>query len=153
MDLFENEVVRTLGLHQPFATALYLDHKIETRWVTWGKKPPFPIGRYMIYSTQKIYSPNEVLAIGKDWALCGWQNDIRYLIRGTPLYVADLCSVRDMTEEDQPNTFVKYYPPQTKRLVVLRFARYRRIKFHGKFKGKQGVGILTPEQKAQIEFL
>ena len=44
--------IRTLGFYQPFGS-LMLHGKIETRWVRKGKKPPFPLGKYIFYTTQK----------------------------------------------------------------------------------------------------
>ncbi len=54
----KKELIRTLGLYQPFAT-LMLHGKVESRWVKKGKKPPFPLGRYLIYSTKKAYDVAE----------------------------------------------------------------------------------------------
>lgn len=53
--------IRTLGLYQPFATLMMPPYnKDETRWVKSGRKPPFPLGIYMIYSTKKQYASSEV---------------------------------------------------------------------------------------------
>lgn len=49
------EITRSLGWYQPYAS-LMLKGKVESRWVMKGKKPPFPLGPYLIYATKKEYS-------------------------------------------------------------------------------------------------
>jgi hypothetical protein len=157
MDLFGNEVIRTLGLHQPYASLMWTHDKIETRWVKKGKKPPFPLGKYVLYATKKIMDAGEVVRVSGPFIHDQrWPEDPRYLITGIPLVVADLVKVDDWTMEKNwdlgHKTFVMYDESETHRRVMLFFENKNRIKpFH--LKGKQGVGILTPEQKAMIEYL
>lgn len=155
-DLFGNEVIRSLGLHQPYASLMWTHNKIETRWVKKGKKPPFPLGTYMIYATQKIYKLDEVENIsGHFLPKEMWVNDMRYAIIGQPLVICHLESVYDYVNPGKvaSDTFVLYKVSDTHRLVCLKFSLVQRIKYNGIFKGKQGVGILTPEQKSLIEFI
>jgi hypothetical protein len=72
IDIFGNETIRTIGLYQPFASLMH-HGKIETRWVKKGKKPPFPLGKYILYSTLKSYSDKEL-----DY-ICGERQFVRIM--------------------------------------------------------------------------
>lgn len=152
MDLFGNEVIRSLGLLQPYASLMILKDKLETRWVLNGKKPPFPRGKYLIYSCKRVFKPDEVKRISGPYLDDEWMDDFRYKYVGMALFIADLVGVRDMVWDDQEKAFVEWGRAQDSRQVILDFQNRRRIKMFP-FKGKQGVGILTPEEKAQIEIL
>lgn len=77
--------IRTLGFYQPFGT-LMLHGKIETRWVKVGKKPPFPEGKYLFYSTQKRCKYDKLLQSGMFFELFPeltgiWEKDKNYFKR------------------------------------------------------------------------
>jgi hypothetical protein len=155
--------IRTLGLYQPFAT-LMLHGKIETRWVGSSrngklKKPPFPFGKYLIYSTKKAYDYFEVLNIagkhhaeilkleaGEDWAT--------YHLKGCAICIGDLVDIIDPIKKTTKNTFVKYAPALNGcRRVGLVFQNIQRIKpfeFKG---GKQGIGFLHWTDVEKIEII
>lgn len=157
MGLFGNgdEIIRTLGFYQPFCS-LMLHGKIETRWVRMGKKAPFPLGRYLLYTTK---SPCTDLQL-TDW--CGDEltnhisavlsEDQTLSLNGYALCVGELYYVGDMDSMIEKECFVKY------KGVIKRKDKYGRehdynqrtlyfkniqsiIPFEFKF-GKQGVGIL-----------
>jgi hypothetical protein len=159
------ETIRTLGLYQPFA-GLMLHGKIETRFVRNGRKPPFPLGKYLIYSTLKsydVYGGGIVYAGGLDNICTPEQiHQILDLMNsdapafntfGSALMLADLAYIIDPITPDIENTFVQYVAPDsTHRRVGLVFENVQRIKPFA-FKGKQGIGFLTDEQRAQIEII
>lgn len=163
-DLFGSDaVVRSLCLWQPYASLMLLNNKQETRWVKKGKKAPFPPGKYMIYSAKQPVKFNDVERVSGGLMPEGWKTDPRYFILGQPLFIADLNAIAEWNtalhrtdiESTEKLTFVKHeYDPgnNTHRRVILFFINIQRIKSFP-YKGKQGVGILTPEEKAQIEFL
>lgn len=163
IDLFGNEKIRTLGLYQPFAT-LMLYGKIETRWVNYPKKAPFPLGKYLIYSTQRCYDffeAEQMMGEEVDLAHRHFKTEINYgkgtinpetkdFILGHAICLGDLVHILDPITPDIHHTFVEYMAPCTRRRVGLAFENMQRIEPF-KFKGKQGVGILTEEQKKLIK--
>lgn len=155
-DLFgnQNDVIRSLGLFQPYCSLMWTHDKLETRWVLRGKKPPFPKGKYMIYACKRAYTVPEVQSISGNYLDTAiWDHNLQYMLTGMPLLIADLVSVRDMEWDDQPKAFVALNQEvKGSRQVILEFHNKQRIKPFP-FKGKQGVGILTPEQIAQIELI
>lgn len=156
-DLFgnEKEVIRTLGFYQPFGS-LMLHGKIETRWCRVGRKPSFPLGKYLFYTTQKKCG-NGVLF---DW--CGAEimsniiqtlsGELTKFLFGYALCYGTLFSIRPMRLEDEKKCFVKY------KGIILRkdkngveheyqqqclfFENIERIEPYKFLEGKQGVGIL-----------
>src|SRR5882762_3546520 len=54
------QIIRTLGLYQPFAFLIMHGKTIETRWVAYGRKPPFPLGTYLIYSCKSLKWLDEI---------------------------------------------------------------------------------------------
>lgn len=153
-DLFGNHFIRSLGLYQPYASLIFTHDKLETRWVINGKKPPFPKGKYMIYACKRAYAPHEVRHISGGYLDPDiWIADPRYCLTGMPLGIADLVDVYDMGWEDQEQAFVELNRDVIgSRQVILEFQNKQRIKPFP-YKGKQGVGILTPEEIAQIELI
>lgn len=156
--------IRTLGLYQPYAE-LMMHGKIETRWIRAGRKPPFPLGRYLLYSTKKCYTLQELshIAGGKQY------NRIHNIINGlslsygTALCVGDLVKIIYIVPGMDDETFVRYQHPifeidkkrngLVKRVMIgLIFGNVRPIKPFP-FKGKQGVGFLQPEDAAKIQYL
>jgi hypothetical protein len=168
----KSEVVRTLGLYQPFA-GLMLHGKIETRLVGryWDpinekivdRKPPFPLGKYLLYATKK---PFDVFGVAK---ISGRFYDRLSTIQhgdywkdfhlfGMAICVGDLTEIIDPISP-QPATFVDLdcvvfdisnYP--THRRVGLVFKNIQRIEPFP-FKGKQGIGFLSDADKSKIKFL
>lgn len=111
-DLFGNEKIRTLGLYQPYAS-LMLHGKIETRWVEDGKKPPFPIGKYLIYSTKQDSSMQSFLAISGKYCASVWDvlsrpvHPLEHVAGGCPIMIGTLHNIRKyIPGDDGPKTFV-----------------------------------------------
>jgi hypothetical protein len=145
--------IRTLGLYQPFAS-LMLHGKIETRWVRNGKKPPFPLGQYLIYSTQKKYTIGELMMV----AGLKQYDRIQQILREEPtknltrtaICTGWLSNVRPMTEEDEDKTFVAFDPEPDRTLWCLEFDRIIRIIPFPFLDGHQGIGFLSEENKTKI---
>lgn len=147
------EVIRTLGYYQPFCSLMFHGKK-ETRWVRKGKKPPFPLGKYLFYSTKKKC---ESLL---EWCGLEIMNSIRVTLdsddsmyyNGYALGYGVLSNIRLMTKEDEAAAFVKYQGEQVrvdkngKEHVyvqwILEFKHVERITPYPFKDGKQGVGIL-----------
>lgn len=145
--------IRTLGFYQPFCSLMFHGKK-ETRWVRKGRKPPFPLGKYLFYSTKKKCESLQ------EW--CG--QDIMNVIRvtldeddtmyynGYALGYGELVNIRPMTKEDEPLAFVLFQGEQwrtdkngTKHIYVqwiLEFENVERIEPYVFTEGKQGVGKL-----------
>ncbi len=163
-DLFENEKIRTLGLYQPFAS-LMLHGKMESRWVKRGNKAPFPLGKYLIYSTQKAYSDSEFLRMsGPEYrdAKRILADEGTTMVRGEALCIGELVEVCPMPKMWLSMAF--YWPPVKELedcddiaidgyvLWALWFMEVKRINPFP-FKGKQGVGILKASEQAKIRFV
>lgn len=161
--LFSHEgPIRTLGFYEPFGS-LMLHGKIETRWIMTGKKPPFPLGRYAFYTTQKECTCDELL----EW--CG-EDLMEEIMKKTDhtvrpsmlLGFGTLTNIRPMTIQDEPTAFVKYHGLKTvdtpkgmvrKTQWALIFTDVKAIEpvwfldDNGKSLGKQGVGFLPAKFK------
>lgn len=150
--------MRTLGFWQPYGS-LMLKGKIETRVVEVGRKPPFPLGDYLFYTTQKS-TDRDLLSkwCGED--ILNNMMDIlvkepTFTLNGYAIATAKLVSIRPMTKEDEPKCFVKYFGITEKHDAKgkLRFYHqncliFEDIKRIDPFKfeyGKQGVGIANAE--------
>lgn len=164
-DLFDNEInykIRTLGFYQPFGS-LMLHGKVETRWVRKGKKPPFPLGKYLFYTTKKECS-NKMLS---DWS--GWQliNAMtNYLgpkkpgLNGSAIAIGELFNLRLMTQADERIGFVKFIGEKTvikdrKEIIYVQWClEFKDVKalvpFEWKF-GKQGVGFVPLSEIIKIK--
>lgn len=161
-DLFGNEtkqeVIRTLGFYQPFGTLMH-HGKIETRWVRKGKKPPFPLGKYVFYTTANECSYETL----EDW--CGidivveieeiLQYDVTRNFSKSILSYGELIEVRPLTKEDEPKAFVKFIGEKIfkdkngKDVVKVQWALIFKnvqpitpVPYHH---GKQGVGFLDKQ--------
>lgn len=158
-----SEKIRTLGMYQPYAS-LMLHGKIETRWVKKGKKPPFPLGKYLIYSTKRAYSGEQFRFVAGETykdamnklggGLLWWA-----LPRGCALLVAELkrvelWNIHDPSDhiEAFANTYVKPETDPEFDRWLLYFENVTAIK-QFKFKGKQGIGFLKPGDRNKIEFI
>lgn len=164
-DLFgnSNEILRTIGLYQPYAS-LMLHGKVETRWVRKGKKPPFPLGKYLIYSTQKAATEDEIC----DWSGHGEvmeflsdtiRQEITVNMRGYGLAIADLVKIEPMARNQEMGCFVKYKGEKQKRVNgklitytqwCLYFRNVHRITPFEFKHGKQGVGLFPELEKHLI---
>jgi len=158
--------IRTLGLYQPYAT-LMLHGKIETRWVAVGKKPPFPLGKYLIYATQKCYNfhdaeklmgdqvdkAHEKFRLEFQFGSSGTLNPkTKSFLLGHAICIGDLVSIIDPILPSTTDTYVEYVAPCSRRRVGLVFENMKRIEPF-QFKGKQGIGFLTPEDEAKIKYI
>lgn len=157
--------IRTLGLYQPYA-GLMAYGKIETRWVKKGKKPPFPLAEYLLYSTKKRYEDFEFRSIaGEMWYKKSteirmsdktgiFHRDGYAILLGRLSHIIDTDGiVMNDLDKGLLKTFVDVgYETETHRLVGLVFEGIQRIKPF-QFNGKQGVGILSPEDFQKIEIL
>lgn len=156
--------IRTLGFWQPYGS-LMLNGKIETRIIEQGKKPPFPLGEYIFYTTQKS-TPNPILF---DW--CGAEimssiidanrNEPTANLHGYAIAKGELTSIRPMTKSDEVRCFIRYFgviektDKQGKKRYYhqqcLIFEDVKRIEpFEFKF-GKQGIGIANDEVVMKIK--
>lgn len=158
-DLFGNEIIRTLGLYQPYATLMLPPYnKVETRWVRRNKKPPFPLGKYLIYATKKQYTAFEFESIaGKRLAHQAnkllFQHGDKNLWIGHAIGVGELYKIEEMTNRLDDRAFVESFAGDSAhQMWALHFKDMKRINPF-KFKGKQGVGILPKEQHHLIELL
>jgi hypothetical protein len=156
------EPIRTLGFYQPFCSLMFHGKK-ETRWVRKGKKPPFPIGRYLLYSTKnKCEAPTLFQWCGPEIMLLITQTlegDVTRFINGMALGFGELVNIRLMVKEDEADAFVKYVGEQeridkngVKHIYVqwvLEFKKTERI-MPFCFKGKQGVGVFSQSEYEQL---
>lgn len=159
----KKEKIRTLGFYQPFGS-LMLHGKIETRWVKDGKKPPFPLGKYLFYTTQKPCDPQNL----ESW--CGgemihwiWkvlEHEPTKDLDGYAIATGNLVEVKLLTLDDE-NTFVKFVGSKidTSSKIIydkkvqwgLHFKDVKRIApFKWKF-GKQGVGFVPDSELRKIK--
>lgn len=155
MNLFnEPETIRTLGFYQPWGS-LMLHGKIETRKVKIGKKPPFPKGKYLFYTT-KLACPNWKVF---DW--CGpeiFDNIITTLkdeptkeLSGWAIAVGELKKAPwVMNNKDEARCFVANKDEQGKSTWCLEFENIQRIEPFEFLFGKQGVGILPISEHSKI---
>lgn len=149
-DLFNNGPIRCLGLYQPYAS-LMLHGKIETRLVRRFKSPPFPLGKYLIYSTKKDIS------IGAIHRISGTvQTDRIYgtlipqdqpheptaTMFGYAIAVGDLDHIRPMTAADEDAAFALYQEDPCYKQWCLIFKNVQRIEPFVWLYGKQGIGII-----------
>lgn len=158
--------IRTIGLYQPYAT-LMLHGKLESRWVAAGKKPPFPLGKYLIYSTKKEYTISEFQHLaGMFWdrAMSILRTDHSKHRTGVGLAIGELyCVEKIYTFSQCEEAFIEPPTPldddvknqfayDGRALWGLRFKNVQRVKPFP-FKGKQGVGFLSEEDQAKIEYV
>jgi hypothetical protein len=157
------EKIRTIGLYQPYAS-LMLHGKIESRWVKRGKKPPFPLGKYLIYSTKKAYSMEEFARIAGDTekeAMRRLQGEPTRFKNGYAIAIGELTEVvpfggkytENLAFVDTDLTYWQSPDPLTidgHVLWALKFENVQRIKPFP-FKGKQGVGFVPAELIEKIE--
>jgi len=158
-ELYKGQVIRTLGLHQPFATLMLRGKSIETRWIMRGKKPPFPKGVYALYSTSKSYSEDELRAIcghQYDRAMRDSEGDSSH-VHNHLILVGELDKLVYVVPSMADETYIEYSERDTHVLVGLVFKNVRRIKpipfvdEDGRKAGKQGIGFLSGYHRRQIQ--
>jgi len=164
MELLQGEKMRTLGFFQPFGS-LMLHGKVETRWVREGRNAPFPLGKYLFYTTMTPCNSSMLL----DW--CG--PDIAEHIKDTlksdatdrlnryAIGIGDLVAVRHLTAET-PNTFVKFVGRKTE---IIKGVPVTKIQWGLHFEnvqcidpipwelGKQGIGFVPDEEMKKIKII
>lgn len=168
IEISKNEIIRTLGLYQPYAS-LMLHGKIETRWVSNERTPPFPLGKYLLYSTKKAYKEQEFKHISGEFyqdAINALKDDTTVTMNGFGLCIGDLVKIEKCFPLMMPNTFVGlrkianqldlHAEPNDLQiddhlLWALHFENVIPIEPFA-FKGKQGVGFLSEEDRAKIKF-
>lgn len=171
------ETIRTLGFYQPFGT-LMLYGKLETRWIRSGKKPPYPLGKYLIYTTKK--GAGDLVF---DWCtsaniermnnnLPGAKSDDTRMLYGYAIAIGELTLVRKMESQDEDDAFVKFIgekdfavnktiagiqtslPAIVKKVQwVLKIDDVKRIEPFVFEYGKQGVGIFPEKDHDKIKTL
>jgi hypothetical protein len=150
---------RTICLKQPFA-GLMLHGKVETRWIRNGRKSPFPLGAYMIYSSKAAYPYDDAKDIaGDQWPkiLEIAETDKNLFRDASPICMAKLVKIIDpLIVEDHTDikTFCTIHDPDScYHMVGLVFEEVRAIN-HFEFKGgKQGVGFLDDQYIPLIDFV
>lgn len=148
--------IRTLGLYQPFAS-LMRHGKIETRWVKKDKKPPFPLGLYLFYSTQKRYEYGEIMQISGrkcfDWMDEVLKGDDTVKMCGYTMCIGELYMVGKMTNDIELECFVEYKESDTHHLIALRCRSVKHV-FCAKWDhGKQGVGFVPDTEMDKITLI
>lgn len=149
-----NIEIRTLGFYQPFCSLMF-HGKLETRWVRKRRKPPFPLGQYLFYSTKnKCENPTLYQWCGADIRLTIEETlagDVTRFMNRTALGVGTLENVRLMTIEDEPLAFVKFIGEQSRidkhgdeNIYVQWILEFKNVtRFDQPFafiEGKQGIG-------------
>lgn len=165
----EENKIRTLGFYQPFGS-LMLHGKIETRWIQDGKKPPFPTGKYLFYTTKTPCGNVDLF----DWCGVRLLNSINETLKDEPtrnlngyaIALGDLDETYWMRGQDEGQSFVKFVHRKTvarkkeaETLAVkylqwcLLFKNIQRIDpFEWKF-GKQGVGFVPESEIDKIKII
>ncbi len=161
-----SRVIRTIGLYQPFGSLMLPEYgKVETRWIREGRKPPFPEGEYLIYTTKKPVDIPTMI----EW--CGVQevsrinelllNEPTIHYNGYAIAKAYLSAKWELKQEDQ-NTYVKFTgrkteiikgEPVVKIQWALKAENVQRIQPFKWKHGKQGVGIVPVEELENIKVL
>lgn len=168
-DLFGQEVIRTIGMYQPFCSMMLTPYnKLETRWALEGRRPSYPLGKYIGYSTLKPCTDEQFI----EWT--GGTKRPEYLkqepLNGYAIWLGEVTGMRLMEKKDETTTYIKYigrklFPKVieqinvTKIQWVLFFENVKQIqtfKFedeNGKSIGKQGVGKLEFKYHHKIKII
>lgn len=167
----KDDKFRTIGFYQPFGS-LMLHGKIETRWILEDRVPPFPLGKYLFYTTQSpIYKPTLI-----EW--CGDEilSKIDKVLENEPtknlggagvgyaIAIGELTKIRLLKKEEADLAFVKFVGTQNqlntttakyqiKDQWALHFENVQRIEpFVWKF-GKQGIGFVPESELSKIKII
>lgn len=152
--------IRTLGLYQPYAGLMFSSDKVETRWVRKGKKPPFPLGWYALYSTKKAFQDHEVKFIsGPAYRHIVEERKLRpelFDANGCIIGFAKLVTVERMDHNPIVGaigrTFVDYQDDHEFDRWILIFENQIEVA-HFPYRGKQGVGFLDDEHRLRINHI
>lgn len=136
---------------------LMLHGKLETRYVKTGKKPPFPLGPYLIYSTKKRYSWKDLMS------MCGVPTYVNITgiealakkgkYKGVAICTCDLVEIIDpLPDGHWDKAYVTVAATETHRPVGLRFENVKAVRPFKIGKGKQGVGWLAPDLEKLIVY-
>lgn len=122
-----------------------------------GKKAPFPFGEYLIYSTQRHYSESEFKNISGEFyddAKRVLTNEPTVELYGQAIACGYLLQKFICSPSMMHSTYVsaKQLNSTTHTLWGLQFVNIRRIQPFP-FKGKQGIGFLSEEDKWKIKFI
>lgn len=163
---FEKEIIRTLGFYQPFCS-LMRHGKIETRWVREGKKPPFPLGKYLLYSTKEPCTDEQLDHWCGSSLYCNLTealaNDTTKELNGYAIAIGQLVNLRHMTRWDDEEAFVRFVGTAARQdkngkwhkyiQWCLEFENVQAIEPFPFAFGKQGVGILPESEHSKIKIL
>lgn len=145
--------IHTIGLYQPFAS-LMLHGKIETRWVKKGRKPPFPLGKYLVYSTANRYGLGDIFMISgsKQYDRMNevLKGDETVVLTRHAICLIDLVELRQMVKEDEDKTFVEYRESPDRILWCLVPGEIQRIQPFPFLDGHQGIGFLSEENRKKL---
>lgn len=145
--------IRHIGLYQPFAS-LMRHGKIETRWIKKGKKPPFPLGLYVVYSTVKRYDLGEIMSVSGrmcfDWIEQVLKGDDTVGKTKCVICVGELYMVSKMTRDIELECFVEYKESDEKDLWALRFKRIKFLENSEWNYGKQGIWFVPESEYGNI---
>lgn len=145
--------VRCIGLYQPFAS-LMRHGKIETRWVQKGRKPPFPEGLYLIYSTKRRYELGEIMEISGrkcfDWMEEVLRGDQTVGQLGYTICLGYLYIKHPMTKDIELECFVEHKESETHDLWAMRFKEVVMLEPTVWNHGKQGVGFVPESEYDNI---
>ncbi len=153
--------IRTLGFYQPFGSLMLYD-KIETRWVRENKKPPFPLGKYLFYTTKKPCDEKTML----EW--CGpkmykeilelMEGERTWPLNGYAIGIGDLIKIKPLEIEEESKAFVKFAGIKTEVSINkvqwgLHFENVQGIEpFEWKY-GKQGIGFVPESEIDKIKIV
>src|SRR5688572_6071512 len=141
MDLFgnnKNETIRTLAYYEPFGSLMFCN-KIETRWVREGKQPPFPLGKYLFYTTKKPCSNMELF----NWSGPEIMLEITKAL-GSPQWPKYNGYAIGMDKDGIEHVYVQW---------GLHFTNAKKIKPFEWNYGKQGVGFVPDSELHKIEIV
>jgi hypothetical protein len=156
-DFFGYSRLRSLAFHQPFGS-LMLHGKIETRRVQYGKRPPFPAGEYLFYTTKEPAS----LSVMEKYCDQAMQERIQRTLAEEPtaclhgyaIALGTLVNIRRMRPEDSNKCFIDFNndPARSGQTTwCLFFENIRRIKpFEWQY-GQQGIGFVPAKEYARIQ--
>lgn len=157
------EKIRTLGFYQPYGS-LMLHGKVETRWVKTGKKPPFPLGKYLFYTTQKKATKEQLLEwsgnIITEKIKSTLQNEETVGYNQYAIGIGELFKVEPLTINDEGFVLLQKEKVELKDGLrihktqwALHFENVQRIDpFLWKY-GKQGVGFVPETEIIKIKII
>ncbi len=176
MNLFnepEKEIIRTIGFYQPYCS-LMLHGKVETRWVRAGKKPPFPLGKYVGYSTKQPATEEQIISWCNEYLRLADHMinvlalDATKTLNGYAIWHGQLVKLERANDTTDPNKTFVAGPHTEIRIVKDKEGKEKEVEYHRwllffddvksirpfEFKyGKQGVGIYPDSELDKIEVI